>query len=64
LPHPEGSKLIFFTPFRAGANEENLFALEVNKRLTKKRKIQYGFKILCFDIFICLEIDASDLDFI
>jgi hypothetical protein len=22
-PYPEGSKLIFFTPFRAGANEEN-----------------------------------------
>jgi len=22
-PYPEGSKLIFFTPFREGANEEN-----------------------------------------
>jgi hypothetical protein len=25
-PSPKGSKLIFFTPFRAGVNEENRFA--------------------------------------
>jgi len=25
-PGPKGSKLIFFTPFRAGVNEENKFA--------------------------------------
>jgi hypothetical protein len=25
-PNPKGSKLIFFTPFRAGVNEENRFA--------------------------------------
>jgi hypothetical protein len=26
-PNPKGSKLIFFTPFRAGANEENQYLL-------------------------------------
>jgi hypothetical protein len=28
-PNPKGSKLIFFTPFRAGVNEENQFANEL-----------------------------------
>jgi len=26
-PDPKGSKLIFFTPFRVGVNEENQFAV-------------------------------------
>jgi hypothetical protein len=28
-PNPKGSKLIFFTPFRPGVNEENKFAVLV-----------------------------------
>ena len=28
-PNPKGGKLIFFTPFRVGVNEENKFAVLV-----------------------------------
>jgi hypothetical protein len=45
-PHPKGRKLIFFTPFRDGANEENQSLHKVSSRIINKKYNKMNFSKL------------------